>query len=820
MFCPQCREQISDISNFCRHCGVKIGHCPNCGNILEFDSKFCMHCGADMGKYILGGEIERPPVPEKIPEFEPEKMAEEEIKREPVMTVHPPAEETKERIFKFHVPSRSRIAEAVSGTKERLFKATPEERQVDDYIVRGVIDKLLNKKDYKSLDELKLDVVDKLKKNYSLSKGDMAFIGAEIKRRGYTGRFRIDDILAEKVGGRGRLMAIVISALMFISMAAFGGVIEEVVVGRLINEAPSIEIQEPLNNLEVSYGQAITFIGMSEDKEDKVLDGSSMYWRSNIDGDLGTGNSFSTDALSVGEHTITLTGEDSGGKDNSQSIVLKILARGLIYEMNLDKTVVVNGKEEKAYIKVWEPLINSEAPKKGWLEMENPFYKIKVNLDRSYYLLYDKLNQIDLFVFNDKVENPIDMLTGSDLGYADHSGNNVVQWSTTGRDDADGIGRHQILFEDKQNGFLIITTEGWDFITGDITRGYDVEAEVVFGLFADKPYFINADEFNNLQNLGIVQTKRQYRNPDEVIHSWVLTGKYDSAVIKGGDRNHLNLITWEPFYEVQTIAFKGRKVWHDGSATFSKMFPTHRLIGDKFGGAIIFSLPEGKFRFDDSLGVYGDQVTTEFIIGVDSPEKATAFTTEAVNEYAFFYDTETYQYYDSITGIATVTDTEGNSVLGEDVAFTLLDKSGTILNWASGVTDSSGMATVTFIIDNTISDKIENVSASVENTSLVVTASISPVPLEGKRTMLGICARYGLICPDKPLDARLWNTKRNAYVITLTKDWYNAATNQPNDETWSLADQGLEDFKRYESTILSQMEKTPPLAATKLGGTL
>ncbi|MEE8180125.1 MAG: zinc-ribbon domain-containing protein, partial [bacterium] len=176
MFCPRCREQISDISKFCRHCGVKIGYCPNCGNIIEFDSKFCMHCGADMGEYTIGEEIERPPVPEKIPEFEPEKIAEEATKGEEVEIAHPSGEETKEKTFAFHVPSRSRIAEAVSGTKERLFKTTPEERQIDDYIVRGVIDKLLNKKDYKSLDELKLDVVNKLKKNYSLSKGDMAFI--------------------------------------------------------------------------------------------------------------------------------------------------------------------------------------------------------------------------------------------------------------------------------------------------------------------------------------------------------------------------------------------------------------------------------------------------------------------------------------------------------------------------------------------------------------------------------------------------------------------------------------------------------------------
>ncbi|MFQ6137230.1 MAG: zinc-ribbon domain-containing protein [Candidatus Hydrothermarchaeales archaeon] len=763
MLCPRCGEQIADISRFCMHCGSKIAFCPSCGDTIEAIAKFCMHCGVNLSDYIAKEKIpEIPAIPKKKPKIEEAPKVEEAappIKEVPpapkpevveeapkVEEVAPPAKEEppvaveeaapRERAFEIKERPKSRFEGIVAETRAKLFQIVPKGRKVDDYVIIDTIEKCQSRRGYKTLDELRSDVIKELRKNYHLGKEDETFINVEIEKRGYTGKFRIDDVLAEKVGGRGRLaaiVAIVIPVVLFVGASVFGDILLPMFAEKLMNEPPIVQIQEPINNLQVSYGQPLTFIGTSEDKEDDVLPGSSMHWQSSIDGDLGTGNSIGVDALSVGVHTITLTGTDSQGKSTSQSIVLEILARGLIYELNLDKIVVVNGKEEKAYIKVWEPLINPEAPKKGWLEMENPFYKIKVNLDRSYYLLYDKINQLDLFVFNDRVENPIDMLTGSDIGYADHSGENVVQFSTTGRDDVDGIGRHQILGEDRENGFLLVTTEGWDFITGDITRGYDAEAEVLFGLFADKPYFINADEFNNLQNLGIVQEQRSYRNPDEVIHSWVLTGKYDSAVIKGGDLDHLNQIAWEPFYEVQTVPFKGRKVWHDGSATFSKMFPTHRLIGDRFGGAIIFSLPEGKFRFDDSLAVYGDQVTTEYIIGVETPEKATAFTTETVNEYAFFYDPETYQYPES---------------------------------------------------------------------------------------MQSICTRYGLICPERPLDPHLWTTKRYAYVITLTKDWYDGETNQARDETWALADRGLADFKRYEDTISKQMEKTAPLAAAKLGGTL
>jgi len=738
MFCPQCREQISVNSKFCRYCGIKIGYCPNCGSSIEFDSKFCSHCGTKIAEHAMErGVIEKPLTPKEIPPIEPEKVSEE----------HGDVDSSLKENISRSQPARSKLAEVVSGTRERLFKMTPEGRQVEDYIIAGLIDKIQEDKKFKSLDELKSEVIGQLKTKYQLSNDDLAYIDESVKKKGYTGRFKIDDVLAEKVGGRGRLTAIVaimIPLIMFIAASTFGGVIEEVVVGKLINTAPIVEIQEPLNNIKVSYGQSLTFVGTSEDKEDEFLPGSSMQWKSSIDGDLKTGNSFSSDALSVGEHTITLTGADSKGKTISQSIVVKILSRGLLHELNLDKTVLVNGKEEKAYIKVWEPLINPEAPGKGWLEMENPFYKIKVNLDHSYYLLFDKINDEAIFLYNDKVDNIADKLTGSDIGFTDHSGENARTFSTTAIDDEDGIRRYQIMSEDKENGFLLVTTEGWDFLVADALTGYDAEAEVMFGLFADKPYFIDANEFNNLQSLGIVKDGLGYKNPDEIIKSWVMTGKYDSLVIKGGDMDHLNNEMWAPFYEVQVIPATGRKIWHDGSATFSKMFPTHKLIGAKFGGAIIFSLPEGKFRFDDSLGVYGEQVVNEFILGVEKPNKITAFTAETVNEYAFFYDTETFDYYN------------------------FSDETSKYYNYS----------------------------------------------------MVKICERYGLTCPERPIDTHLWKTKRFAYVITLTKDWYNSEANQPNDDIYALADQGLTDFKKYENTILTQLEKTTPLAASKIVGVL
>lgn len=91
----------------------------------------------------------------------------------------------------------------------------------------------------------------------------------------------------------------------------------------------------------------------------------------------------------------------------------------------------------------------------------------------------------------------------------------------------------------------------------------------------------------------------------------MFTGDYDSAVIKGGDPEHLNRIVYEDYYSVTTIGHL-RKPWHAGSTKISKMFPDHMLIGNRMGGAVIFSLPKGKFGFDDSLGASRERVSNIF----------------------------------------------------------------------------------------------------------------------------------------------------------------------------------------------------------------
>ena len=380
---------------------------------------------------------------------------------------------------------------------------------------------------------------------------------------------------------------------------------------------------------------------------------------------------------------------------------------------------------EEGYIHIWEPCTSHSAPDKGWLVVENPFYKLNINLDHSYYIIFDKKRDKDILVFDDTVKAGSITLTGCDLGFGDNDLSNPIHYATTALHDTDGI-EYEISYEDRNRGFVLIDTEGWDTIQKDAGKGYDVEAEVIFGIFANKPYFINAVEFSNLQRMGLAYLK-SFKDPDEIVQSWVLIDEYRYTCMKGGDNTNEDM--WGPplLYNVTDISRTGRKPWHVGSAAFSKMFPEHILLGDKIVGGIIFSLPEGIFRFNDSLGAYGDQIAGEFIIHVDEPQKAIAFTVNPVNELLFFYDWEDFNTVDGYKDLM-------------------------------------------------------------------------------KRT----CEKYGLAYPHRTLDAHNWKTKRYAYVITLTDEWYDINTNQVSEEAWTLADQGLEDFYSYQEKISKKMEETTP----------
>ena len=61
----------------------------------------------------------------------------------------------------------------------------------------------------------------------------------------------------------------------------------------------------PLNGAIYTTIETIAFSGRGVDSEDGEIDGASLVWHSNIDGQLGTGVSIGK-SLSIGTHTITL----------------------------------------------------------------------------------------------------------------------------------------------------------------------------------------------------------------------------------------------------------------------------------------------------------------------------------------------------------------------------------------------------------------------------------------------------------------------------------------------------------------------------------
>lgn len=92
---------------------------------------------------------------------------------------------------------------------------------------------------------------------------------------------------------------------------------------------PTAQITKPQNNAMFSLGQMIQFQGNGTDPEDGTLPGSSLIWRSSVDGLLGTGTTL-WKALSGSKcnnirHEITLEVTDSDGHKNTHPIVVFVL---------------------------------------------------------------------------------------------------------------------------------------------------------------------------------------------------------------------------------------------------------------------------------------------------------------------------------------------------------------------------------------------------------------------------------------------------------------------------------------------------------------
>jgi len=89
-----------------------------------------------------------------------------------------------------------------------------------------------------------------------------------------------------------------------------------------VNDAPTVSITSPADGSTFDSGATIFFEGTASDTEDGGLT-AGLVWMSDIEGQIGTGSSFST-TLSDGSHTITASVTDSGGKTGSASVSITV----------------------------------------------------------------------------------------------------------------------------------------------------------------------------------------------------------------------------------------------------------------------------------------------------------------------------------------------------------------------------------------------------------------------------------------------------------------------------------------------------------------
>jgi hypothetical protein len=93
----------------------------------------------------------------------------------------------------------------------------------------------------------------------------------------------------------------------------------------ITNTDPVVSITAPTHNDTFIVGQSITFDGSASDGPDSDLDlTDSIIWTSNKNGVIGTGGTFSTNVLTVGNHTITATVTDASGATASSDVLIRL----------------------------------------------------------------------------------------------------------------------------------------------------------------------------------------------------------------------------------------------------------------------------------------------------------------------------------------------------------------------------------------------------------------------------------------------------------------------------------------------------------------
>jgi hypothetical protein len=87
---------------------------------------------------------------------------------------------------------------------------------------------------------------------------------------------------------------------------------------------PAATILTPEDGGIRSASAPVTFLGGATDPQDGTLSGSALVWCSSLDGEIGTGQSFSA-TLTEGAHLVILTATDADGNTDTDQISLTIV---------------------------------------------------------------------------------------------------------------------------------------------------------------------------------------------------------------------------------------------------------------------------------------------------------------------------------------------------------------------------------------------------------------------------------------------------------------------------------------------------------------
>jgi hypothetical protein len=98
------------------------------------------------------------------------------------------------------------------------------------------------------------------------------------------------------------------------------------------NQAPVVAISLPVTGTAFVLEQSVSFSGAAVDPEDGQVWGTAMLWTSDRDGVLhdgrsggaGPGSAFHWEALSVGQHVITLTVRDRRGATAQAAVTITV----------------------------------------------------------------------------------------------------------------------------------------------------------------------------------------------------------------------------------------------------------------------------------------------------------------------------------------------------------------------------------------------------------------------------------------------------------------------------------------------------------------